>query len=119
MKDGLTLNQLAEINAELNRQVVTLAVENATIKAMNDCLAEELRGYESDGAFDGPDMHKLWHSHAGALPATDIQFANIQAQVWLEAKDFTKSMLAADSIDYIDFLFDGKVQQLRKGASND
>jgi len=65
---------------ELNKQVVNLAVENSTIKTMNDCLAEELRGYESDGAFDGPDMHKLWYSHAGALPATGTMLANIQAQ---------------------------------------
>lgn len=65
---------------ELNKQVVSLAVENSTIKTMNDCLAEELRGYESDGAFDGPDMHKLWHSHAGALPATGTMLANIKAQ---------------------------------------
>ncbi|MCX8315810.1 hypothetical protein OTF25_23260, partial [Klebsiella pneumoniae] len=27
-----------------------LAAENVQIKAMNDCLSEELRGYESDGA---------------------------------------------------------------------
>ncbi|SUW63452.1 Uncharacterised protein [Buttiauxella agrestis] len=101
---------------ELNKQVVNLAVESSTIKTMNDCLAEELRGYESDGAFDGPDMHKLWHSHAGALPATGTMLANIQAQVWLEAKDLAKSMLAADSVDHIDFLFDGKAQQLREEA---
>ncbi|MCY0628486.1 hypothetical protein OVX87_17925 [Klebsiella pneumoniae] len=37
-----------------------LAAENVQIKAMNDCLSEELRGYESDGAFEGPKMHLLW-----------------------------------------------------------
>lgn len=37
-----------------------LVAESLAIKAMNDCLSEELRGYESDGAFDGPDMHLLW-----------------------------------------------------------
>ncbi len=30
-----------------------LAAENVQIKAMNDCLSEELRGYESDGALRG------------------------------------------------------------------
>ncbi|MCP2005280.1 UNVERIFIED_ORG: hypothetical protein J2Y78_003820 [Buttiauxella agrestis ATCC 33320] len=86
MKEGLTIGQLSEINAELHTEIAALkkerdalAVENSTIKTMNDCLAEELRGYESDGAFDGPDMHKLWHSHAGALPATDAAIASIQA----------------------------------------
>ena len=42
--------------------------------------------------------------------------AGIRAQVWIEAKDFTKSMIACDSVDHIDLLFDGKVHQLRKGA---
>ena len=37
-----------------------LAAELLSVKAMNDCLSEELRGYESDGAFEGPKMHLLW-----------------------------------------------------------
>jgi hypothetical protein len=65
---------------ELNQQVVSLAVESSTIKTMNDCLAEELRGYESDGAFEGPNMHKLWYSYAGALPSTDAAIAELKAQ---------------------------------------
>ncbi|HBS6921287.1 TPA: hypothetical protein MAO08_003912 [Klebsiella pneumoniae] len=48
-----TGNMLADQNAQL-------AAENMSIKAMNDCLSEELRGYESDGAFEGPKMHLLW-----------------------------------------------------------
>lgn len=55
-----------------------LAVENAAIKAMNDCLSEELRGYESDGAFEGPNMHLLWWK--SETPATDAALAAIQAQ---------------------------------------
>nr|DAW02668.1 MAG TPA: hypothetical protein [Caudoviricetes sp.] len=46
-----------------------LAAENVQIKAMNDCLSEELRGYESDGAFEGPKMHLLWWQVE--TPATD------------------------------------------------
>jgi DNA-binding protein H-NS len=65
--------------AALLKERDAMAVENGTIKTMNDCLSEELRGYESDGAFDGPDMHKLWYSHSGAFPATDAAIANIQA----------------------------------------
>lgn len=38
----------------------------------------------------------------------------IKADVWMEGKDFTKSVLASDSVDHLDFLFDGKVQQLCK-----
>lgn len=46
-----------------------LAAENVQIKAMNDCLSEELRGYESDGTFEGPKMHLLWWQVE--TPATD------------------------------------------------
>lgn len=47
-------------------------------------------------------------------PATDAALAAIEARVWAEAKDFAKSMLATDSADHIDFLFDGKIQQLKE-----
>lgn len=46
--------------AALEDRCAALAAELQSVKAMNDCLSEELRGYESDGAFDGPKMHLLW-----------------------------------------------------------
>lgn len=54
-----------------------LAAENVQIKAMNDCLSEELRGYESDGAFEGPKMHLLWWQVE--TPAIDRIVAGIKA----------------------------------------
>ncbi|MEQ0416449.1 hypothetical protein ABLV48_03280 [Klebsiella sp. JB_Kp045] len=54
-----------------------LAAENVQIKAMNDCLSEELRGYESDGTFEGPKMHLLWWQVE--TPATDAYLAGIKA----------------------------------------
>ncbi|MDR9972770.1 hypothetical protein [Enterobacter cloacae] len=45
---------------ELESRCSALAAELQSVKAMNDCLSEELRGYESDGAFEGPKMHLLW-----------------------------------------------------------
>ncbi|HBT5020682.1 TPA: hypothetical protein MB779_002185 [Klebsiella pneumoniae] len=54
-----------------------LAAESVQIKAMNDCLSEELRGYESDGAFEGPKMHLLWWQVE--TPATDRIVAGIKA----------------------------------------
>ena len=51
----------------MQMQIEKMAAENAglaaelqSVKAMNDCLSEELRGHESDGAFEGPKMHLLW-----------------------------------------------------------
>ncbi|MEB8268769.1 hypothetical protein [Klebsiella grimontii] len=55
-----------------------LAAENLQIKAMNDCLSEELRGYESDGAFEGPKMHLLWWQVE--TPATDRIVAEAEAR---------------------------------------
>ncbi|WP_336984733.1 hypothetical protein, partial [Cedecea sp. VD21] len=62
----------------LEAQVQGLAAENGNIKVMNDCLSEELRGYESDGAFDGPKMHLLWWKVE--TPHTDAALAEIRAQ---------------------------------------
>lgn len=62
---------------ELAKAYQQLAAENVQIKAMNDCLSEELRGYESDGAFEGPKMHMLWWQVE--TPATDRIVAGIKA----------------------------------------
>ncbi|EPJ5401301.1 hypothetical protein AF48_02752 [Klebsiella aerogenes MGH 62] len=64
-----------------------LAAENVQIKAMNDCLSEELRGYESDGAFEGPKMHLLWWQVE--TPATDAFLAGIKADgvEWIEGNE--------------------------------
>lgn len=55
-----------------------LAAENSAIKVMNDCLSEEMRGYESDGAFEGPKMHLLWWKTE--TPASDAFLAEVRAQ---------------------------------------
>ncbi|MEH9917689.1 hypothetical protein R1M97_22975, partial [Klebsiella sp. 99336] len=71
-----------------------LAAENVQIKAMNDCLSEELRGYESDGAFEGPKMHLLWWQVE--TPATDRIVAGIKADGRVEGAHFVANrMLAA------------------------
>ncbi|EOY8504055.1 TPA: hypothetical protein ACXIYC_002495 [Enterobacter cloacae] len=60
-------NDAAELSAELQ-----------SVKAMNDCLSEELRGYESDGAFEGPKMHLLWWQCE--TPNHDAFLAEVRAQ---------------------------------------
>lgn len=52
-------------------------------------------------------------------PATDAYLAEVRAQVWSEAKALAKSAVASDSVDHIDFLFDGKAAQLRQGAEHE
>ncbi|QIM43332.1 hypothetical protein [Leclercia adecarboxylata] len=50
-------------------------------------------------------------------PAIDAFLAEVRAQVWIEAKVLAKSAIDSDSIDHIDFLFDGKAAQLRQGGA--
>ncbi|AWJ17868.1 TPA: ead/Ea22-like family protein [Klebsiella pneumoniae] len=78
-----------------------LAAENVQIKAMNDCLSEELRGYESDGAFEGPKMHLLWWQVE--TPATDRIVAGIKADGRVEGAHFVANrMLAAWDAGFIE-----------------
>ncbi|EEF6221921.1 eae-like domain protein [Salmonella enterica] len=74
----LKLTDMAVQLANAESKCRELAAENAAIKAMNDCLSEELRGYESDGAFEGPKMHLLWWKTE--TPATDDFLAEVRAQ---------------------------------------
>ncbi|MFS7161908.1 hypothetical protein AB6825_22775 [Serratia proteamaculans] len=80
-----------------------LAVENAELSAALSLIS---------GSYGlSPHIQSIC---AVETPATDAALAAIEARVWEEAKDFSKSMLATDSADHIDFLFDGKIKQLRE-----
>ncbi|EOT7378649.1 hypothetical protein ACNR8Y_002836 [Enterobacter cloacae] len=63
--------------AALEARCAALAAELQSVKAMNDCLSEELRGYESDGAFEGPKMHLLWWQCE--TPNLDALLAEVRA----------------------------------------
>ncbi|WP_312068684.1 hypothetical protein [Lelliottia nimipressuralis] len=75
--DATIENLQMQLNAERESKLA-LAAENSAVKAMNDCLSEELRGYESDGAFEGPKMHLLWWKAEN--PATDAVLDEVRAQ---------------------------------------
>lgn len=62
----------------LEARCAALAAELQSVKATNDCLSEELRGYESDGAFEGPKMHLLWWQCE--TPNHDAFLAEVRAQ---------------------------------------
>jgi hypothetical protein len=103
--------------------VKALVAENAGLKSFGDKLNEMHQGLDGTGTGiqGGYEVAcqqlgleaAMEEFDAIETPATDSFIADVKAQVWMEAKDFTKSMLACDSVDHIDFLFDGKVQQLR------
>ena len=77
LESGGELSIKEEKYLKVAKLCLQLAAENVQIKAMNDCLSEELRGYESDGAFEGPKMHLLWWQVE--TPATDRIVAGIKA----------------------------------------
>lgn len=87
-----------------------LAAENSAIKVMNDCLSEELRGYESDGAFEGPKMHLLWWKTE--TPATDAFLAEVRAQGVDEFADYI-ALYNSNSFHHARSF----AAQLRKGAA--
>ncbi|MEY6899575.1 hypothetical protein AB9B77_09130 [Citrobacter portucalensis] len=92
-----------------------LAAESSAIKAMNDCLSEELRGYESDGAFEGPKMHLLWWKVE--TPATDAFLAEVRASAIDDAKGmFKNSSVMVYSESVVEELSQFAAQ-LRKGAA--
>ncbi|MEH3289902.1 hypothetical protein POV08_17190 [Klebsiella pneumoniae] len=93
-----TGNALADQNAQL-------AAENVQIKAMNDCLSEELRGYESDGAFEGPKMHLLWWQVETL--ATDAYLAGIKADAITATLDACSDYLDTDCVmDRLDISYE-------------
>ncbi|WP_312112018.1 ead/Ea22-like family protein [Pantoea septica] len=92
--NGVASDGFAKVVAERD----ALAAENAHIKTMNDILSEELRGYESDGAFDSPVAHKLWHSNS-ETPATAAYLNSVRAEgIYFAAN----RMLAAWDSGFID-----------------
>lgn len=95
-----------------------LAAENVQIKAMNDCLSEELRGYESDGTFEGPKMHLLWWQVE--TPATDAYLAGIKVD---GVEEFAAKLRIPGDDQFFDALAKGVAlvaddfaKQLREGA---
>ncbi|HIH5420606.1 TPA: hypothetical protein ACYSGI_004473 [Citrobacter freundii] len=128
-EDGLRakLKDMAVQLANAESKCRELAAECSTIKVMNDCLSEELRGYESDGAFEGPKMHLLWWKTE--TTATDAFLAEVRAQgVELLADKFRSDRRALDPeifafgevsehFNKAAFAADKFAAQLRKGAS--
>lgn len=96
---------LATDYQKLKDEFKQLAAENVLIKAMNDCLSEELRGYESDGAFEGPKMHLLWWQVE--TPATDAYLAGIKADAITATLDACSDYLDTDCVmDRLDISYE-------------
>ncbi|HAT4984408.1 TPA: hypothetical protein I9786_002810 [Serratia marcescens] len=99
---------------EALQRVNALAVENA-------CLVKAINDHKNSTHFcercgeDDPCATDDVCSVLRGIPDTDSAIASIEARVWAEAKDLAKSAISSDSADHIDFLFDGKIQQLREG----
>lgn len=103
--------------AALAAENAGLAAEVQSVKAMNDCLSEELRGYESDGAFEGPKMHLLWWKVQ--TPATDAFQAESRAQgVDAAIEHLTKKFEGTGHIGVPVMALEWLAQELRKGVQS-
>lgn len=100
----------ASVSAFIN----ALAVDNAALKAAGNKMFLSAISLMEDPELKIDHSRDIKDWERNETPATDAALAAIQARVWAEAKDLAKSMLATDSADHIDFLFDGKIQQLRE-----
>ena len=112
---ALTLEKSREASGcpdgvDLQDWVKKLAAENLAIKAMNDCLSEELRAYESDGAFEGPKMHLLWWQVE--FPATERIVAEAEARGVEKAINCIVQTITPNHETILKEL----AQQLREGA---
>lgn len=93
----LKLTDMAVQLANAESKCRELAAENSAIKVMNDCLSEELRGYESDGAFEGPKMHLLWWK--AETPTTDAFLAEVRASAIPEGYTLLPQQIFLDPSD--------------------
>ncbi|EBN2836849.1 hypothetical protein DN868_13605 [Salmonella enterica] len=117
-EDGLRakLTDMAVQLANAESKCRELAAENSTIKVMNDCLSEEMRGYESDGAFDGPKMHLLWWKTE--TPATDAFLDEVRAQgVDASIEHLSKKFEGTGHIGVPVMALEWLAQEIRKGAA--
>lgn len=116
MNEVLTYEALKADRDAQQKRADALAVENAAVKAMNDCLSEELRGYESDGAFEGPNMHLLWWK--SETPATSDALAAIEVRGVERAAEYTthESFRAEFINPDVSLAFAGLADDLRKLA---
>lgn len=109
-------SELESVKADRDAQqkrADALAVENAALKNAITTHSQSTHFCELCGKDDPCSTDDVCYV-LNETPATDAALAAIEARVWAEAKDLAKSMLASDSADCIDFLFDGKIQQLRE-----
>ncbi|MEG5378624.1 hypothetical protein UXP84_04800 [Enterobacter hormaechei] len=108
--------------AEGEARCAALAAELQSVKAMNDCLSEELRGYESDGAFDGPKMHLLWWQCE--TPNHDVFLAEVRASAvekFVRMADYSESVADGEVIVTSSSVFAAGHEfaaQIRKGVQS-
>ncbi|EMP2053652.1 TPA: hypothetical protein QHK97_002669 [Enterobacter kobei] len=107
---------------KVRNDCAALAAELQSVKAMNDCLSEELSGYESDGAFEGPKMHLLWWQCE--TPNHDAFLAEVRSSAveeFVRMADYSESVADGEVIVTSSSVFAAGHEyaaQLRKGVQS-
>lgn len=93
---------------ELQQKLDAMAAENARLKSFitKNCFVED---DGSDYGFGDASISMP------PTPATDAYMNSVRAESWADALIMVKSAIFTDSLDHIDFLFNGKIEQLRSG----
>ncbi|QDK20869.1 hypothetical protein ES815_22160 [Leclercia adecarboxylata] len=107
---------VADKFAALEAKCAALAAENAALKSAIQTHSESIHFFDLCGKDDPCSTDDVCMA-LSETPDTDAYLTEVRAQVWIEAKALAKSAIASDSVDHIDFLFDGKAAQLRQGGA--
>lgn len=111
----------ADTITALQQKLAALAAENAVMKSAIAGYAKVKQDFDD---FDG-DRRGIAESLCEAedalvsgikTPATDAYLNSVRAESWADALIMVKSAIFTDSLDHIDFIFNGKIEQLRSGT---
>lgn len=94
---------------ELQQKLDAMAAENAALRdVLEDIVEPQSSVLERE--------HRIRAENALKAQATDAYLNSVRAESWADALIMVKSAIFTDSIDHIDFLFNGKIEQLRSGT---
>ncbi len=96
--------------------------DDAIVEMPHDLNPDGLQEwFDSNMISNGGSNGFLTHREALELlrnraPATAAYMDSVRADSWADALLMVKSAIFTDSLDHLDFLFNGKIEQLRSGT---
>lgn len=105
---------------ELQQKLDALAAENdlarKAVQTFCDVVGANTDAICEEVGTEGVKAILAAMSATGNMPVTDVYLNSVRAESWADALVMFKSAILADSLDHIDFLVNGKIEQLRSGT---